>query len=229
MSWSDDFSSGSPGAHVTEALPALIAGELDLDATREVTSHLRACAECRQELVEVAAGVGLMRRLDTLPDEADATEPRHVSSVAAPARKTWPRATVLVAAAVIFVLAGMVTTAVLVADRDNNAPQAKVELTPVAKGNAAGTVAMRESGSAQAMEVDTSLGAAPRDQYYEVWLLDRATQKMLPVGVLPPDGQGTFRLPSEILAGYDTVDISLQPNDGGTQHSADSVLRANYA
>ena len=52
---------------------------------------------------------------------------------------------------------------------------------------------------------------------------------MLPVGVLPPDGRGTFRLPGEILAGYDSVDISLQPNDGGTQHSDDSVLRADYA
>ena len=79
------------------------------------------------------------------------------------------------------------------------------------------------------MEVATSLGAAPRDQYYEVWLLDRGTGKMLPVGVLPPDGRGEFRLPSEILAGYDSVDISLQPNDGGTEHSADSVLRADYA
>ena len=117
----------------------------------------------------------------------------------------------------------------MVANGGSDTPQAKVELTPVSKGTAAGTVAMRESGSAQAMEVDTSLGAAPRDQYYEVWLLDRKTQKMLPVGVLPPDGQGTFRLPSEILAGYDSVDISLQPNNGDTEHSADSVLRANYA
>ena len=52
---------------------------------------------------------------------------------------------------------------------------------------------------------------------------------MLPVGVLPPDGRGTFRLSSEILDGYDSVDISLQPNDGDTEHSADSVLRADYA
>ena len=32
VSRSDDVSSGSPDAHVTEELPALIAGELDLDA-----------------------------------------------------------------------------------------------------------------------------------------------------------------------------------------------------
>jgi hypothetical protein len=99
----------------------------------------------------------------------------------------------------------------------------------VAKGSAAGTVAMRQAGSAQAMEVDTSLGSAPANRYYEVWLLDRGTGKMLPVGVLPPDGHGTFRLSGEILNGYDSVDISLQPNNGSTQHSSDSVLRANYS
>ena len=47
MSTSDDFRR-VPGAHVTDELPALIGGELDLDATRGVTSHLRACAECRK-------------------------------------------------------------------------------------------------------------------------------------------------------------------------------------
>jgi Anti-sigma-K factor rskA/Putative zinc-finger len=221
VSSSDDFSSASLGAHVSEELPALIAGELDLDATREVTNHLRTCAECRQDLVEVAAGIGLMRRLDGLPETA-AVAP------AAPARRTRSRAAMLVAAAVIVVLVGVVTSVVMVTG-GNETPRAKVALTPVSKGSADGTVAMQESGSAQAMEVATSLGAAPTDQYYEVWLLDRDTGKMLPVGVLPPDGRGTFRLPSEILAGYDSVDISLQPNDGGTKHSDDSVLRADYA
>ena len=142
------------------------------------------------------------------------------------------RGAVVLAAAVILVLAGVVTTTVMLANRGDRRglPQAKVELAPVSKGTVDGTVAMRESGSAvRAMEVATSLDAAPTDQYYEVWLLDRATGKMLPVGVLPPDGRGTFRLPSDIIAGYDSVDISLQPNDGSTEHSADSVLRANYA
>jgi hypothetical protein len=132
-------------------------------------------------------------------------------------------------AAVILVLAGVVTTAIMLANGGGDPPQAKVVLTPVSPGDVEGTVAMRESGSAQAMEVDTSLGAAPSDHYYEVWLLDRETGKMLPVGVLPPDGRGTFRLPSEILAGYDSVDISLQPNDGSTNHSTDSIMRASYS
>jgi hypothetical protein len=228
VSRSDDFSSGSPGAHVTEELPTLIAGELDLDATREVTSHLRACADCRDELVEVAAGIGLMRRLDGLPDVEEATPPTGPTAIATPVGRSWSRAAVLVAAAVILVLAGVVTTVVMLTNRED-APQAKVELTPVSKVSADGTVAMRESGAAQAMEVDTSLGEAPANRYYEVWLLDRETGKMLPVGVLPPDGRGTFRLPSEILAGYDSVDISLQPNDGSTEHSDKSVLRADYA
>ena len=228
MSRSDDVSSRSPDAHATEELPALIAGELDLEAMRTVTNHLRACAECRQELVEVAAGVGLMRRLDDLPGVA-ARPPAQATAIALPKRRIRSRGALLAAAAVILVLAGAAATAVMRATGGGGARQATVALTPVAHGSAVGTVAMRKSGSARAMEVDTSLGAAPTNQYYEVWLLDRATQKMLPVGVLPPDGRGTFRLSGTILAGYDSVDISLQPNDGSTKHSTDSVLRANYA
>ena len=223
---SDDVSSRPPDAHATEELPALIAGELDLDSTRDVTNHLRACAPCRRELVEVAAGIGLMRRLDHLPAAA---APVGVPVIATPMQRRRSPGALLAAAALILVLAATATTIAIRANRGDNAPQAKVALAPVTKGNAAGTVAMRASGSAQAMDVDTSLGAAPTNQYYEVWLLDRATQKMLPVGVLPPDGRGSFRLPSQILADYDSVDISLQPNNGSTEHSTDSVLRANYA
>lgn len=217
-----------PDAHVVEELPALLAGELDLESSREVTGHLRSCTDCQHELVEVAAGIGLMRRLDALSDSESKSTASAVA-VAAPRSGSWTRATKLAVAAVVLVLVGFASTAVLLANRDDAGPQARVELTPVAAGSGAGSVAMRASGTTQAMQVDTSLGAAPRDRYYEVWLLDRESGKMLPVGVLPPDGRGTYRLPNDLLAGYDTVDISLQPDDGSTQHSSESVLRADYA
>ena len=153
-----------------------------------------------------------------------------VPIAATPARsRSRSRTTMLVAAAVAIVFAGAVTTAALLGGRGSGGPDATVALAPVSDQAARGSVAMTDVGVAQAMEVDTSLGAAPPDAYYEVWLLDRDTGKMLPVGVLPPDGRGTYRLPGSLLEQYDTVDISLQPDDGSTAHSSDSVLRADYA
>ncbi len=235
----------SSDRHVEEELPALLAGELDLDTTRAVTGHLRSCPDCRDELVEVAAGISVMRQLDqtsldqtsldetsldeTTVDDGPVAAPVPIDAARRPARpRPHTRTMLLVAAAVALVFAGVVTAAAMLSREQS--PDATVALAPVAGQSAAdGSVAMREAGDAQAMEVDTSLGAAPSDAYYEVWLLDRASGKMLPVGVLPPEGRGTYRLPASILEQYDTVDISLQPDDGTTAHSSDSVLRADYA
>jgi Anti-sigma-K factor rskA len=218
----------TPGEHVEEELPALVSGELDLDATRAITGHLRSCAVCRAELVEVAAGIAVMRRLDqTEPPVAAPVSIETARAGTGPRSRT--RWILAAAAAVAIVFAGAVGTAAILADRGADGPDAKVALAPVSGAAARGSVAMTDAGGTQAMEVATSLGAAPTDSYYEVWLLDRTTGKMLPVGVLPPDGTGTYRLPGSLLEQYDTVDISLQPDNGGTAHSDDSVLRADYA
>ncbi len=231
MSTSNDDRPARPGIHIEEELPAVLAGEVDLDTIRVVTGHLRACPDCRDELVEVAAGIAVMRRLDQSAasvDEQPAAPPVPIDTHAKRIRSRSPTTT-LIAAAVALVFAGLVTTAVLLANGGSDRPDAKVALAPVSGQTARGSVAMREVGRAQAMAIDTSLASAPPDSYYEVWLLDRRTGKMLPVGVLPPDGHGTYRLPGSLLEGYDTVDISLQPDNGDTRHSSDSVLRADFA
>jgi hypothetical protein len=219
--------STSDDRHVEEELPALVSGELDLDTTRVVTTHLRACDGCRAELVEVTAGIAMMRRLDQAEPSVTAPVPIETARAATGSRS---RTRWIVAAAAAVLLIVVVGVAAAVVDgRGSDGPDAEVALAPVSGAAARGSVAMTATGAAQAMEVDTSLGAAPPDSYYEVWLLDRTTGKMLPVGVLPPDGTGTYRLPGSLIEQYDTVDISLQPDDGGTAHSADSVLRADYA
>ena len=63
--------------------------------------------------------------------------------------------------------------------------------------------------------------------FYEAWLLQPASGKMLPVGVLlTPGSPVSYRLPATLTLGYSYVDISRQANDGDPAHSADSVLRA---
>jgi hypothetical protein len=51
---------------------------------------------------------------------------------------------------------------------------------------------------------------------------------MVPLGVLPNTGRARYTIPSRLVADFDAVDISLQPEDGSTVHSPTSVLRAYY-
>ena len=72
------------------------------------------------------------------------------------------------------------------------------------------------------------LAALPVEEFYEVWLLGPATQKMLPVGVLPPSWFGTNSIGASIMADYSAVDLSLQSNYGNPAHSNTSVRHASF-
>lgn len=133
----------------------------------------------------------------------------------------------LVAAAVIAIVA----TVAIVRLRDPSSEPAssRVVLDAIGDPRAQGTVSMHSEGGNQVMVVSTNLPRAARGHYYEVWLLDTATNGMVAVGVLPSNGQGEYTLPSALLRRYDAIDLSLQPDDGRIVHSSDSVLRAKYA
>ena len=84
---------------------------------------------------------------------------------------------------------------------------------------------IRAHGEVMEMSVVTrGLADAPADDYYEVWLVQPATRKMMPVGLLDPSGTGHYALRAKILDQFLTIEISLQPNDGNPLPSAKSVL-----
>jgi hypothetical protein len=88
---------------------------------------------------------------------------------------------------------------------------------------------MAGPGRRTAMTISTERLPAPGSgHFYYAWLLDPATQKMLPLGVVTPDGSTRFEVASELVGRYHAVDISLQDDDGNPAHSATSVLRAVY-
>ena len=67
------------------------------------------------------------------------------------------------------------------------------------------------------------------DGFYEVWLADKATKKMLSVGVLDATDHGTFDIPDGLdLTEYRVVDVSLESFDGNPLHSAVSVVRGTF-
>ncbi|GAA2018476.1 hypothetical protein GCM10009719_31740 [Nocardioides kribbensis] len=68
-----------------------------------------------------------------------------------------------------------------------------------------------------------------RGEFYEAWLLDPATNKMLPLGTLGPDGSAVVELPAGLVSAYAAVDVSLEPDDGDPAHSVTSALRGAYA
>ena len=73
------------------------------------------------------------------------------------------------------------------------------------------------------------LSAPGPGQFYEVWLLDTTTSKMVGLGVLGPDGRSDFRIPDGLIAAYQAIDVSLQRDNGDPRHSATSVLRGRYS
>jgi anti-sigma-K factor RskA len=220
---------------MVESLPALMAGELSRAETEAAVHHLRACEECRRRLVgQVSASAALQSAARHAPDiftdraDAPAAPAAGAEVPRSPTRRPrlWLGAAGAVAAAVVIALS------VFAGSRLGNTPahQAAVTLHLVGGRSGSGRVVMQSRGRTTDMVVATSNLPAPRrNHFYEVWLFDPATGKMLAVGVLAPNGHGAYALSSSLLGQYQAVDISVQANNGNPAHSRESVLRARYA
>lgn len=226
--------------HVIDELASLVAGDLSRIETEAVVAHLRECDECRRHLVaNVAASAALRSAVRNAPElfpiEAEEpVEPPAVveAPVAAPvpkARVHRPWRWVAAAAAAAVVIGG----AFFAGSRLTEPPtsQAQAALHVVSPGSSGGgEVVMRtREGKTNMLVTATGLEALSDDRFYEVWLFDPHSGKMLAVGVLGPGGKSTYSLPQSLISQYQVVDISLQQDNGNPSHSADSVLRARYA
>jgi len=228
-------------AHCDAELFALLAGELGREETLAVVAHLRECGACTSELVSVAVAYGSLRAARRVEDYLDVRGDVAIAeAVPLVGRDQQPplqfrtrhrqRVLSLVAAAVVVVAAATGVSLALSLSRHPSPPVSAVAAlhhmdAPVA---ATGEATVRTVGLTRQMEVVTKgLPTAPVNHYYEVWLLQPTTNKMLPVGVLSPAGESTYALASSIMAQYSAVDISLQTNDGTTAHSLVSVLRGS--
>jgi hypothetical protein len=89
-----------------------------------------------------------------------------------------------------------------------------------------GTALMERATTGRLLSV--KLHAPSKPGFYEVWLLARDGVKMISLGDLNRDHTGLFAMPPGVnLAEYSRIDVSLQPFNGSTLHSADSVVRGS--
>jgi len=219
-------------------LMALLRGELSNAHVTEVAVHLDHCEECRQDLAETAVGhallTGTTRTLRPpapreLPDVPPLDPP--TSSLRG---RAWLRPLGLVAAAAALVAGTALVTQMT--DRPTAprttvaAPERTADLEPV-DGNGSGRVLMaQDSHDGVQMTVETrDLPKIGRGQFYEAWLFNPKTQKMLALGVVGPGGKASFKVPDSLVGRYQVVDVSLERDDGDPGHSVTSVLRATYA
>jgi len=165
------------------------------------------------------------------PERVRSSTPlRRRDNVSGRASRTRHRRLTSVAMAAVAAVAALALSFVAVGHGSGRPVVARASLRPMDHGaaSAGGTVTVLADGSTRQLIVRAAdLSAVSGHQYYEVWLLDPTTSKMLPVGVLPPSGRGAYSMSSGLMAGYTAVDVSLQRDDGNPAHSTTSVLRAS--
>jgi hypothetical protein len=216
--------------HYDEQLHSLLNGELSGDDVRAVVGHLRECGPCTSELISVAVAHGALRgaRRTMAPAGIDAQVPpvtQPLPPLDLPLRRRGRWVGGLAAALILVVGAFGVLKVVAPAPGAPVAAQATLHDLD-ASASAAGTVSVRTTNYALQMSVSTKgLPSAPANHFYEVWLLAPETNKMLPLGVLSPTGNGTYSISPTIMQQFSQIDVSLQVNNGSPEHSTTSVLR----
>jgi hypothetical protein len=220
-------------------LVALLRGELSNAETLRVAEHLDECEACRADLADTAVGHALLsgagRTLQPTSETGEAITPVTPLRPAPnpPSLLTrWSRPLALVAAASALVVGSVAVTSIVTGD-DQDVPVAvapqQADLEPV-EGSGGGKVEMVDDDGAVSMVVETrDLPKAGEGEFYQVWLFNPETGKMLSLGILGPEGKGGFEFPDTLLGGYQVVDVSLEKDDGDPAHSVTSVLRATYA
>jgi Anti-sigma-K factor rskA len=229
-------------------LLGLLRGELTNAHVSVIADHLATCTECRDELSQVAVGHALLtgagRTLTTSSPVVPVPEttPLDVRHLRQTNRKRWTRPALMLAAAAVLVGGTAGVTANLTGPDTKNPPiaspaepsktvqPAKTAVLQPIDSRATGQVLMAdERDDLVEMTIATKgLPTLPKGQFYYVWLLKPETNKMLPVGVIDPDGKTTFTLPVKFISKYSAIDVSLEHDDGDPQHSITSVLRAEY-
>lgn len=227
---------------------------LDSPVDPIIAAHVAGCADCQVELQSLRAvrdlarfgSVGGTARAgaaepealrpgplvwDRISAELAAGPPVEPGRVEPDAGRRWsrrlPRRGLLAGlAAAAIVVAGVAgwTLGSRQGDSARARGQAVLAAQPGTVASAQGHAVMRPSHDGYQMTVTTTGLPAPTG-YYEVWLYDPSAAKMVAIGTLGSDAQGSFTMPAGIdTQAYYVVDVSNQLYNGDPRHQT-SVLR----
>ena len=146
-------------------------------------------------------------------------------------RNRWTRLPVLAAAAAALVVAGTLGVGRLV-DREDATPpappvaaRATLDRLPTAPAGVRGDARVLGTGGAERLHLHVT-GLPLSTGYYEVWLIDPRTERMISVGTLGGAADALLPLPATVdLNAYRVVDVSAEAYDGRPAHSGHSLLR----
>ncbi len=228
-------------------LVALVRAESSNAEMLSAGDHLVGCEECRGTLGEVVVGSALLRRSVRVLEERS-PRPRarpalHSGAVPPPPSRRprrVPRVALVAAAAVLVGSLGGAGAATVLGDRRDAPPESAaadrvVTLEAVGAATSDGPRPAGEVQLGRADERRTSitvlthdLPAADADHFYQAWLLEPNSNKMLSLGVVSGP-RTTFRVGDALLTRYAAIDLSLEADDGDPQHASASVLRGSYS
>jgi anti-sigma-K factor RskA len=207
-------------------------GELSEAERSEAERQLREEPELRAQVERLRP---LVQDLNDLPAEAwRAIEPApsaaKLPSAAGRGRLRLRLALASGIACLALIGAGLGLGALIFGDDGRGTGSAStVVLRPVTPraSRATGTASLDEAGARATIRVSGLPPSAP-SSYYELWLMD-GPDRLVSLGSfgVPASGDATVSVPLPVDARlFHFVDISLEPVDGGPQHSGISVLRA---
>ncbi|GGT53723.1 hypothetical protein GCM10010271_67080 [Streptomyces kurssanovii] len=217
--------------------------------------HLAVCPECRGELKALravvraarSAGPGdpmteppdrvwrsIQRELETAdpPRGTPSCQPPAAPTVTSSLRPPWGGHRPSRALAALTLAVGLATGGGVAWWAHESRPQtlqnvgAPHRLAPRPGHSASGTALLADS-SAEGRVLQITVHNLPDIKgYFEVWLMDPAGRRLIPVGALGEDGRSTLPVPHVVdLPAYPVVDVSVQMYDGKPAHSGHSVVR----
>ncbi len=212
--------------------------------TAEEREHLATCASCRDDLsglTEVTAIGRETREVADLPMppprvwdqiaaatigtvQAPTAEPK---TPAQPGRRRVSRVLVAAVAAAVLGIVGTVGVGHVV--QRLQPPTAEPQTTLAACGDtppaAHGRAELLQRDGQTTLRIEVA-DLPPAPGYYEVWLIDPGTLRMISVGVLGGQSEVALPLPSTVdISTYRLVDVSAGAYDNNPAHSGHSLLR----
>ena len=208
-------------------------GELTAAERAEAERLLREEPKLREQIERLQPVVHELRDLPPEAWQLSELQPEPVVPRPAKRRRTWPRLRVALAAGAgcaVLIGAGIGVGALIFgSDQSGSTAATTVALRPVTSraSRATGTASLDDADARATVRVRGLPPSAP-SSYYELWLMD-GPDRLVSLGSfrVPRSGAATVNVPLPVDARlFHYVDISLEPLDGGPEHSGVSVMRA---